>query len=65
VGGPIAFWAGERLGAVDLARPLWLALLRLSVCWGVALWGLSLATRAGSAACDPLLRPGIGGGPRP
>ena len=37
VGGPIAFVAGERLGAVTLARPLAPGLVRLGVAWGVAL----------------------------
>lgn len=49
VGGPIAFWAGERLGAVELARPLGEGLLRLGVSWAVALGVLSLvATRRAS-----------------
>jgi hypothetical protein len=38
LGGPIAFLAGERLGAVTLAPPLVPALLRLAVAWGVALY---------------------------
>lgn len=42
VGGPIAFWAGERLGAVDLARPLGDGLLRLAATWAIALGLLSL-----------------------
>lgn len=49
VGGPIAFWAGERLGAVDLARPLGEGLLRLGVSWAIALGVLSVvATRRDS-----------------
>jgi hypothetical protein len=38
LGGPIAFLAGERLGAVTLAQPLVPALLRLAVAWGVTLY---------------------------
>ena len=37
IGGPIAFLAGERLGAVILLPPLSLGLLRLSVSWAIAL----------------------------
>ena len=37
-GGPIAFIAGERLGAVTLARPLAPVLARLAVSWGIALY---------------------------
>ena len=36
-GGPIAFVAGERLGAVTLLPPLAYGLLRLSVSWAIAL----------------------------
>jgi hypothetical protein len=36
-GGPIAFVAGERLGAVILLPPLWRGLLLLSVSWAMAL----------------------------
>jgi hypothetical protein len=36
-GGPIAFLAGERLGAVTLLPPLAYGLLRLSVSWAIAL----------------------------
>lgn len=46
VGGPIAFVAGERLGAVTLARPLGPGLVRLGVTWGVALALCAVATRA-------------------
>ncbi len=41
-GGPTAFLAGERLGAVDLLPPLMYGLLRLSVGWAIALAFLSL-----------------------
>jgi hypothetical protein len=44
IGGPIAFLAGERLGAVALGQPLTLSLLRLSVTWGLALWILGRMT---------------------
>ena len=36
-GGPLAFLAGERLGAVILARPVWPGLVRLSVTWTIVL----------------------------
>jgi hypothetical protein len=36
-GGPIAFLAGERLGAVTLLPPFAYGLLRLSVSWAIAL----------------------------
>ena len=37
LGGPLAFLAGERLGAVALTTPLWPGLLRLAVGWTAAL----------------------------
>ncbi len=46
LGGPIALLAGERLGAVTLARPLAPGLIRLSVAWGVALCVCAVAVRA-------------------
>lgn len=36
-GGPLAFLAGERLGAVTLARPMAPSLLRLLVAWALAM----------------------------
>jgi len=42
VGGPIAFLAGERLGAVTRLPPLTLGLLRLSISWAIALVVLSV-----------------------
>ena len=44
-GGPIAFLAGERLGAVTLLPPLAHGLLRLSVSWAIALVIFSAAVR--------------------
>lgn len=35
--GPLAYLAGERLGAVELGRPLWLTLLVLALTWAAAL----------------------------
>lgn len=49
VGGPIAFWAGERLGAVTLAAPLWAAYLRLGLTWGIALWACAEIARRQSS----------------
>jgi hypothetical protein len=46
LGGPIAFLAGERLGAVTLPLPLAMGLLRLAVTWGVALYLLARVVRA-------------------
>ena len=44
-GGPIAFLAGERLGAVTLLPPLTLGLLRLSIGWAIALVLVSAVVR--------------------
>ena len=44
-GGPIAFLAGERLGAVTLRPPIAGGLLRLSLTWAVALIVFSMVTR--------------------
>jgi hypothetical protein len=53
VGGPVAFVAGERLGAVTLARPLAPSLLVLGLAWGVALAACAVvARRAQSAAAS-------------
>jgi hypothetical protein len=45
VGGPIAFLAGDGLGAVTLLPPLLPALARLAVAWGVALYVCAYAAR--------------------
>jgi hypothetical protein len=45
LGGPVAFLAGERLGAMTLTRPLGPGLVRLGVAWAVALVLLSVVTR--------------------
>ncbi len=47
VGGPLAFLAGQRLGAVLFTPPLAVALLRLSAAWLLALLLFSAATRRG------------------
>jgi hypothetical protein len=44
-GGPIAFLAGERLGAVTLLPPLTHGLLRLSISWAIALVVFSAVVR--------------------
>ena len=44
-GGPIAFLAGERLGAVTLLAPLAQSLLRLSISWAIALVVFSAVVR--------------------
>lgn len=57
VGGPIAFLAGERLGAVTLARPLAPGLVRLGLAWGVALAVCALVVRvpvvSGAGRAEP------------
>ncbi|MDX2174960.1 MAG: DUF2878 domain-containing protein [Candidatus Sumerlaeia bacterium] len=61
VGGPLAYFAGWRLGAVEIGEPLWMAMAALAVAWAVAtpllMWG---ATRhdpwrapEGAAAAAP------------
>ena len=45
IGGPLAFLAGERLGAVALQVPLGPGLVRLVVAWALALAGLAWLTR--------------------
>lgn len=45
VGGPIAFLAGERLGAVVLWAPVMPGLLRLAAAWAAALAVLAVVTR--------------------
>jgi hypothetical protein len=44
-GGPIAFLAGERLGAVTLLPPLAQSLLRLAISWAIALVVFSAVVR--------------------
>lgn len=45
VGGPIAFLAGERLGAVTLLPPVGVAALRLSIPWALAFLVFSVVVR--------------------
>lgn len=45
IGGPLAFLAGERFGAVALQVPLGPGLARLVVAWALALGGLAWLTR--------------------
>ncbi|MFM8534587.1 MAG: DUF2878 domain-containing protein [Acidimicrobiia bacterium] len=44
-GGPLAFLAGEALGAVTLLPPRGYGLLRLSICWAIALAVFSVVVR--------------------
>jgi hypothetical protein len=53
VGGPVAFLAGERLGAVTLLPPLSNGLLRLSISWAVALVLFSTVVRRLSPTREP------------
>ena len=52
-GGPIAFLAGERLGAVTLP-PLTYGLLRLSISWAIALVVFSVVVRRVARYCQGL-----------
>ena len=56
LGGPIAFLAGERLGAVALATPLVPSLLRLAITWGVALHLCARLVRAAPPATTAVYR---------
>lgn len=51
-GGPIAFLAGERLGAVTRLPPLGQSLLRLSIIWAVALVVFSAVVRPAAPERD-------------
>ena len=52
LGGPLAFLAGERLGAVVLTAPLAPGLARLVVAWAAALAGLAWGARRLSAPAE-------------
>ena len=56
LGGPSAFLAGERLGAVDFLPPLATGLVRLSLAWLAALALFSLAARRVRPDGSPALR---------
>lgn len=65
LGGPAAFLAGERLGAVALGAPLGLSLARLSVAWAGAMlalaWGVQVVERrAGVAGYRSRSSPAVG-----
>ncbi len=53
VGGPLAFLAGERLGAVTLQRPLAPGLLLLAVSWAIAMAGFAFVERRSSIGRRP------------
>jgi hypothetical protein len=42
IGGPLAYYAGHRLGGVEFAQPLWQPLLALALCWALAMPLLSI-----------------------
>lgn len=44
LGGPLAFWAGSRLGAMTFGSPLWRSLLSIALVWALALPTLALLT---------------------
>ena len=52
VGGPLAFLAGDRLGAVILLPPLVDSLLRLSIGWAIAMAIFSAVVRAKPVGAD-------------
>ena len=56
LGGPVAFLAGERLGAVVLTTPLWPGLVRLALGWSAALALFSWVARRSSGAAAPSYR---------
>jgi len=62
-GGPIAFLAGERLGAVTLLPPVAYGLLRLSVSWAIALVVFSAVVRRVAPERGAAYRPCVRGGP--
>ena len=53
IGGPLAFLAGERLGAITLLPPITYGLLRLSVCWAIALLVFCAVVRRIAPQRDP------------
>ncbi len=57
IGAPLAFLAGDRLGALTLLPPESLGLERLAISWGVAMFGFAVAVRrVSSEAGSPLYR---------
>jgi hypothetical protein len=56
LGGPLAFLAGERLGAVTFTTPLWPGLVRLAIGWTVALAWFSWVARRWSDGEAPTYR---------
>lgn len=58
-GGPIAFLAGERLGAVTLLPPVTPGLLRLSISWAIALVVFSVVVRRLTPERDGPRRSGV------
>ena len=50
LGGPLAFWIGARLGAVELGLPAWRSLLVLGAVWAIA---VPLLTRIAAGDRDP------------
>jgi len=49
IGGPLAYYAGHRLGGVEFAHPLWQPLLALALIWAVAMPLLSAVGRINPA----------------
>ncbi|MBX6421368.1 MAG: DUF2878 domain-containing protein [Nevskia sp.] len=48
-GGPLSYWAGQRLGAVHLATPVWQPLLALGAIWTLTMLALARMQRAREA----------------
>ncbi len=53
IGGPISYWAGERLGALEIAQPDWLGLVIIGVVWALI---TPLLTNSIRHVCFPAIR---------
>ncbi|MGH7785769.1 MAG: DUF2878 domain-containing protein [Candidatus Binatia bacterium] len=68
VGGPLAFWAGWRMGVVELHPQHWLSYLTLAVVWSIALpllAGLAARQHGGAGAGEYRQRGPISAAPTP
>lgn len=52
IGGPVAYYAGMRLGALEL-QPLQVALPIIGAAWALAMWGLALVVGRASSPLEP------------
>lgn len=53
VGGPASYWAGAKLGAMELAQPVWISLGVIGVLWAIAFPSLMVLTRLTGAGDAP------------